>query len=51
VLTLTLDNEEVDNHSTDQVAGGEDVAVAEVDRARDEGREESEQEIPARVVS
>jgi hypothetical protein len=50
-LTLTFDDEEVDDQSTHQVAGGEDVAVAEVDRTCDERCEESEQEIPAGVVS
>ena len=40
--TLAFDDEEEDDQPADKVAGREDVAVAEVDGARDEGREEGE---------
>lgn len=47
---LALDDEEIDQQAADDVAPGEDVAVAEIDGARDEGGEEGEQEVPQPVA-
>jgi hypothetical protein len=46
---LAFDDEEVDDERGDEVAGGEDVAVAEVDGFGDEGREEGDEEVPEPV--
>jgi hypothetical protein len=43
---LPLDDEEVDDEATEDVGSREDVAVAEVDGASDEGGEERKEEIP-----
>jgi len=42
---LRLANKEVDDQYSNQVAGGEDVAVLVVDGVRDEGREEGDEEV------
>ena len=41
-----LVEEEVDDDGAGEVARGEDEAVAVLDRLRDEGREEREEEVP-----
>jgi hypothetical protein len=46
---LAFDDEEVDDERGDEVAGGEDVAVAEVDGFGDEGCEEGDEEVPEPV--
>lgn len=43
---LALHYEEIDHQASEYVAAGEDVAVAEVDVADDEGCEEGEHEVP-----
>ena len=44
--TLRLAEEEVDHDCAEEVAGGEDVTVAVVNSAGDEGREEGDKEVP-----
>lgn len=44
--SLALNEEEVDNQATHEIAGSEDVAVAEVNRACDERCEEGDEEVP-----
>lgn len=43
---LAFDDEEIDEERAEDVAAGEDVAVAEVDGGGDEGGEEGEEEVP-----
>jgi hypothetical protein len=43
--------EEVDDDGAEEVAGGEDVAVAVVDGAGDEGGEEGDEEVPDPIAS
>lgn len=47
---LALQYKEVDQRSSDEVAGSKDVAVAEVDGRRDEGGEEGDEEVPGPVA-
>lgn len=46
---MAFDDEEVDQEEAQDIATGEDVAVAEIDGACDEGREECEKEVPQPV--
>lgn len=47
---LALDDEEVDDEASEEVAGGKDVTVAEVDGLGDEGGEEADAEVPGPVA-
>lgn len=46
---LAFDDEEVDDNDGDNEASGKDVAVGEVNRARDERSEETDEEVPGPV--